>query len=185
MAKRITPSIDADCQRGSGGLRFASLRATTSYGLFSTSIVKTTHIPRKFSLPPGDKPERTPPQSIVHGCDYHLAEREFEYFYNYLAYEWSIGGRTVQAQAYLDRAGLPEVSVDLTFEELDDPRYAGLLDYLQRRYAIIKTREESGDMIGWIWDAVRPNALKQPRQSRAQKRGVRHVHPSGKRRRPL
>ncbi|MGB8527125.1 MAG: hypothetical protein WCD75_09830 [Rhodoplanes sp.] len=147
--------------------------------------MKTTHIPRKFSLPPGDKPERTPPQSIVHGCDYHLAERAFEYFYNYLAYEWSIGGRTVQAQAYLDRAGLPEVSVDLTFEELDGPRYAGLLDYLQRRYAIIKTREESGDMIGWIWDAVRPNALKQPRQSRAQKRGVRHVHPSGKRRRPL
>lgn len=137
--------------------------------------------PRKFSLPPDNDPERAPPRSMAHGRDYHLTEHGFEYYYNYLTYEWSIDGRTVKALAYFDQPGPLEVSVDLTFEELDTPRYADLLNYLQRRYAIIKTREESDTVIGWIWDALWPNALKELRQARSAKRGS--AGPHGKRRR--
>jgi hypothetical protein len=86
-----------------------------------------------------------------------------EFYYSYLVYTWRVDDETISAKHYLDKSGLPTVSVMMPFEEFDQPKYAGILTYLQRRYLVIETFEASAYTIHWISSAVRLNAGKQLR----------------------
>ena len=37
----------------------------------------------------------------------------------------------------------------IPFEKFNQPKYAGILTYLQRRYAVLKTFEGGGYEVGW------------------------------------
>lgn len=106
---------------------------------------------RKFGMPPAQDPEPDQPKAIVHGFDYMLDKggRVFEYKYNYLDYFWNIEGVKISARHYLER-GTPEVTVDVPVAVLERPKYAGVLAYLQRRYLLIKTKEDAGYVPQWI-----------------------------------
>lgn len=103
-------------------------------------------------MPPSQEPEPDQPKAIVHGFDYMLDEggRIFEYKYNYLDYFWNIEGVQIRARHYLDRAWFEEITVDVPVAVLERPKYAGVLAYLQRRYLLIKTKEETGYVPQWI-----------------------------------
>ena len=100
---------------------------------------------RKFKMPPAQDPEPDHPKTIVHGFDYmeYKDGRGFEYKYNNLDYSWNIEGVKISARHYLER-GAPEVTVDVPVAVLEQPKYAGVLAYLQRRYLLIKTNEGPG-----------------------------------------
>ena len=61
-------------------------------------------------------------------------------------------------------------------EQFDQPKYAGILTYLQQRYLVIKTNDGRACTIHWIASAVRLNAGKQRRagKGRELRRPPRH-----------
>ena len=102
---------------------------------------------RRFALPAAGGSEASP-REIVHGCDYLVEENgELEYHYNFLDYTWEIDGAEVRARHYLDERSC--VNVMMPFAELDQPKYGGILTYLQRRYGVLKTMESEGYEVGW------------------------------------
>ena len=102
---------------------------------------------RRFALPTAERSEVSPRQ-IVHGCDYHVEENgELEYHYNFLDYTWDIDGAEVRTRHYLDEGS--RVNVMMPIAELDQPKYGGILTYLQRRYRVLKTLEGEGYAVGW------------------------------------
>jgi len=104
------------------------------------------------------------PRSITHPCEYMLRpDGMLEFYYSYLVYTWRVDDVTVSAKHYLDKPSLPTVSVIMPFEEFDQPKYAGILTYLQRRYLVVETYEAGAYTIHWISSAVRLKAGKQRR----------------------
>lgn len=96
-------------------------------------------------MPPPEYPESGQPHSIVHGLDY--MERDgggYEFYYNYLDYLWAIDGTEIRARHYLDKSEPGTVAVMVPLAEFDQPKYAGILAYLQRRYVVIETFEDKG-----------------------------------------
>jgi hypothetical protein len=64
--------------------------------------------------------------------------------------------------------------VMMPFEQFDQPRYASILMYLQRRFLIIETFEagNEGYTIRWVAEALRLNRDKRHRADK-----VRHARP--------
>jgi hypothetical protein len=107
----------------------------------------TTSI-RRFQLPPGGEPDRIRPHTIKHGCDYMLREDgSLEFYYNFLDYIWEVDGSEVRARHYLDHRG--KIAVMMPFEQFDQPKYADILTYLQRRFSEIETFESDGYVVRW------------------------------------
>jgi len=112
---------------------------------------------RRFTLPPAEEEDYIRPHSIAHGCDYMLSgDGSLEFYYNFLDYFWEIDGSKVRARHYLDHPG--EVSVMLPFAQFDQPKYAGVLTYLQRRFTVIKTFESDGYVVRWMAGHVSENS---------------------------
>jgi hypothetical protein len=104
---------------------------------------------RTFTLPPAEESE-TPPREILHGCDYLVSESgDLEFYYNFLRYRWDIDGSEVRARHYLGEG--TSVSVMMPFKNFDQPKYAGILTYLQRRYRVIMTFEGGGYDVEWAF----------------------------------
>jgi hypothetical protein len=118
----------------------------------------------RFALPPAETSTSPQPRSITHHCDYMLhAEGMREFYYSYLVYAWRVDDATISAKHYLDKPGLPTVTVMMPFEQFDQPKYADILADLQRRYLVIETFETEGYTIRWISASVRLNPGKQRR----------------------
>jgi hypothetical protein len=107
---------------------------------------------RTFSMPPAEYPEPCLPDSIAHGLDYMLCDGGgFEFYYNYLDYFWRVDGAEVRARHYLGRSEPDKVAVMMSLQEFDQPKFAGLLAYLQRRYPVIETFEpDDGYTVRWV-----------------------------------
>jgi hypothetical protein len=106
--------------------------------------------PIAFTLPAEDTDDPLGiPTQITHGCDYmHTGGDELEFFYNFLSYQWTIDGRVVGARCYFDE--IERVSVDVSRTTLAHAAFAPLLEFLQRRFAIISTMEDDiGYVVGW------------------------------------
>jgi hypothetical protein len=103
------------------------------------SIVKAMDTVIEFSMPAEENPELGAPVRITHGCDYMLLpEGGLEFHYNFLVYEWTISGDTIQARAYLDEPS--RVSVFVEGERLrTDAGLAAMVRYLQRRFSTIQS----------------------------------------------
>ena len=99
-----------------------------------------------------------------------------EFYYSFLVYSWRVADVTLLATHYFDEPGLPTVTVEMPFEQFDQPKYAGILTYLQQRYLVIKTNDGRACTIHWIASAVRLNAGKQRRagKGRELRRPPRH-----------
>ena len=99
-----------------------------------------------FALPRAEELDISQPSTIIHGCDYFFRDDGvLEVYYNFLDYHWSIDGTQVRARHYLDGSSPLKVAVMMAFQEFNQPKYAGVLDYLQRRFHTIETfeRDES------------------------------------------
>jgi hypothetical protein len=104
--------------------------------------------PRRFEIPPEEDPEPGVPATLQHGCDYMLVPRDaggtrLEYHYNFLDYAWIIEGRPLSARHYLDEPGTVSVMID--FATFDQPAFAAVLRFLQRRYATIEATDRGPD----------------------------------------
>jgi hypothetical protein len=73
-----------------------------------------------------------------------------EFHYNYLDYFWRVDGTEIRARHYLRRSGMRAVAVMLPLTEFDQPKYTGILQYLQRRFAIIETFEPERYVMRWM-----------------------------------
>ena len=110
---------------------------------------------RRFPLPAPDwsvdSTESPWTPRIVHSCDYMRRDNGApEFHYNYLDYFWRVDGKEIRARHYLRRSGMRAVAVMLPLTEFDQPKYTGILQYLQRRFAIIETFEPEGYVMRWM-----------------------------------
>jgi hypothetical protein len=114
---------------------------------------------RKFNLPRTNEHDTSRPSSIVHGCDYVLGEDgKLQFYYSFLDYYWLVDGVKVRARHYLGDSWPLKVAVMIPFREFDQPKYAGVLDYLQRRFHAIETFErDKGGHYVLRWGAASPS----------------------------
>jgi|RhiMethySRZTD1v2_1073278.scaffolds.fasta_scaffold1150963_2 hypothetical protein len=112
-------------------------------------------MPRKtpaslFTLPAAEERDSARPHAIVHSCDYLLRDDgTLEFHYNYLDYFWEIDGAKIRARHYLDRPRPLTVAVMMDFKLFDQRKYVGILNYLQRRFAVIETFDSKGYTVRW------------------------------------
>jgi hypothetical protein len=86
-----------------------------------------------------------------------------EIYHSFLVYNWRVDDVTVLATHYFDEPGLPTATVEMPFDQFDQPEYMGILTYLQQRYLVIKANDGHAYTIHWISNAVRLNVGKQRR----------------------
>lgn len=105
---------------------------------------------QKFSLPAEDDDEDGAPASITHGVDYmHEDCENLMFYYNFLTYVWQVDDLALSARAYLD--DILEVSMmgeGLSIDRLQEPQFAPIIRYLQRRFRVIKVFGGEGTYAG-------------------------------------
>lgn len=95
---------------------------------------------QRFVLPKDDDNEEGAPDLIEHGVDYMFDDpKSVMFYYNFLSYAWQLGDFKLSARAYLD--DIHEIALfgeGLSIARLDDPVFKPIVNYLQRRYRVIK-----------------------------------------------